>query len=758
MRMPSESKPFATVWEKVSTPAVLLLLVLTPLLLYASYCTIVRAQTSVLDWADESDETTREFRRFCDQFDVPEILIFGWDSANWDDPRFSEVANLLKSSDQEGYFEQVKDTASWVAELEQSSERISINSSLRRLEGIIVGKEGQPSAIAILTEKGQANRPLVYRAVFAAAKKSGVTPSSVHVGGLVAEQAWVETEGILAPLRIAPACGAICLLVCCLVLRSLVMGFLITWLSLLCAMSSVTLFLIVGVPIDAVTSTLPTLGILLTASLSLHWYGYYQREQEKPVAKAVRNANRQSYLPAGLAIMTTCCGMLSLTMSQTSVIRDFGIFGAAIATISGFWALGILPWVVRSLEIQPQPERDLTFRFWQKLSDQIQRWRGPVIALAFAVIAVAMAGLFKIETSVRLDGFFRAEHPAIKDAQWLETNIGPLSQMEIVLHCSWSGDNPEKRLDAKKRLLEELKLVRDVEQAVRAERKDATTFSAYHFVPPIPRAKGMQQMMARQEYAHQLLGQANRLEELGVLHRNDSGKGNRWRISFLTSTLGANELCTRRELAAKLRSAALTTVADREELEANVEITGIPLLMETIEQQFLFDLTVSYLSAILFIFLAIWIGLRSFFVAVLAMFPNTFPPLFVLGMLGWMQIDLDVGSIMTASIALGIAVDDTVHVLVGVKRAMKAGHSSLDAVRVALQHSGNAIVRTSLLGAATLIVLSFASFTPTARFGTLIAGMLVAALVGDLILLPALTMTKLGRKITKRSFAQPRSN
>ena len=123
-----------------------------------------------------------------------------------------------------------------------------------------------------------------------------------------------------------------------------------------------------------------------------------------------------------------------------------------------------------------------------------------------------------------------------------------------------------------------------------------------------------------------------------------------------------------------------------------------------------------------------------------------------------MQIDLDVGSIMTASIALGIAVDDTVHVLVGVKRAMKAGHSSLDAVRVALQHSGNAIVRTSLLGAATLIVLSFASFTPTARFGTLIAGMLVAALVGDLILLPALTMTKLGRKITKRSFAQPKSN
>lgn len=72
---------------------------------------------------------------------------------------------------------------------------------------------------------------------------------------------------------------------------------------------------------------------------------------------------------------------------------------------------------------------------------------------------------------------------------------------------------------------------------------------------------------------------------------------------------------------------------------------------------------------------------------------------------------------------------------------------------MALQHSGNAVVRTSLV-AATLIVLSFATFLPTVQFGTLITGILLAALIGDSILLFVLMMTKLGQKIIKQSFEQ----
>lgn len=737
--------------KKLFSPMVLLLLVFTPLLSYACYCTLLLAQTSVLDWADESDPTTRVFRQFCSQFEVPEVLVLGWPSKKWDDPSFAEIANRLRESDQADYFDQVKETATWVAELEQSSDRISTRSALRRLEGIVVGQEGQPSVIASLSESGQQNRPAVYRAVVEAAKQIGMPRDSIHIGGMVTEQSWIETEGILAPLRASPAAAIVCLVVCCIAVRSFLLGSMITWVSLLGALSSVSLFLVTGVPINAITSTLPTLGVLLTASLCLHWYGYYQREFGEPIVVAVRNANRQSRLPAGLAIMTTSCGMLSLAMSQTSVIRIFGYFGAGTTILAAFWALAVFPWVIRSMEIQPKPEQSLTARLWEKLFEQLKLRRVPVLILSFTAIAVALAGLFKIDTSVRMDSFFRANHPAIRDTKWLEANIGPLSQMDLVLTCHWLHESKDDNEEAL-RLLDELTLVRDVEQAVRSERADATTFSAYHVVPRIPKARGIRELFARRAYAIQLADNASRLEEFGVLHRDrPTGNGNHWRISFLTSTLGANELYSQQELAAKLRSTALASLADREGLQTSVQITGIPLLTEIIEQQFLLDLTLSYVSAVLFIFLAIWIGLRSFRLAVLAMFPNTFPPLIVLGMLGWMHVSLDVGSIMTASIALGIAVDDTVHLLVGVKRALKAGHSSLESVRIALQHSGNAVVRTSVLGAATLFVLSFSSFTPTARFGALIAGMLIAALIGDLILLPTLMMTKRGQKLTQQS-------
>jgi predicted RND superfamily exporter protein len=126
-----------------------------------------------------------------------------------------------------------------------------------------------------------------------------------------------------------------------------------------------------------------------------------------------------------------------------------------------------------------------------------------------------------------------------------------------------------------------------------------------------------------------------------------------------------------------------------------------------------------------------WLGL-------LAMIPNVFPLIVSFGTAGWFSLVLDMGAIMTASIALGIAVDDTAHFLTWFRRGQAAGRSRRRAIVWAYENCGTAMIHTSVICGLSLLVFVGSTFVPAARFGLLMCLLLLGALVGDLILLPAL--------------------
>ena len=127
------------------------------------------------------------------------------------------------------------------------------------------------------------------------------------------------------------------------------------------------------------------------------------------------------------------------------------------------------------------------------------------------------------------------------------------------------------------------------------------------------------------------------------------------------------------------------------------------------------------------------------------MIPNLLPCLAVFGAMGWTNVRMDIGAMLTASVALGIAVDDTLHFLVAFRRRLAAGASRAEAVLFAYQHNGAAMIETSLICGLGLLVYAYSPFVPIARFAWLMFTMLSAALVGDLVVLPALLMSTLGR-------------
>ncbi len=142
-----------------------------------------------------------------------------------------------------------------------------------------------------------------------------------------------------------------------------------------------------------------------------------------------------------------------------------------------------------------------------------------------------------------------------------------------------------------------------------------------------------------------------------------------------------------------------------------------------------------------------WINFRG---GIMAMLPNLFPIALVFGFIGWKGILVDIGTMMTASIALGIAVDDTVHFLEWFRSAYMKGMTRVEATLDAFGRVGTAMVQTAMVGGLGLSVFAFSSFTPTQRFGTMMLVMLFVALIGELVMMPALLASPLGKYFVPR--------
>jgi hypothetical protein len=147
--------------------------------------------------------------------------------------------------------------------------------------------------------------------------------------------------------------------------------------------------------------------------------------------------------------------------------------------------------------------------------------------------------------------------------------------------------------------------------------------------------------------------------------------------------------------------------------------------------------------------LLMWIA-RSLAAGAVAMLPNVLPILVVFGGMGWLGIDVDVGSMMTASIALGVAVDDTIHYLNWFREALDRLHDRNKAILAAYRHCATPTLQAAVISGLGLSIFALSTFTPTQRFGVLMLVILWLGAIAELIYFPALLAGPLGRMFKPR--------
>jgi hypothetical protein len=148
-----------------------------------------------------------------------------------------------------------------------------------------------------------------------------------------------------------------------------------------------------------------------------------------------------------------------------------------------------------------------------------------------------------------------------------------------------------------------------------------------------------------------------------------------------------------------------------------------------------FLLAFSVIAALMcFVFQSLKTGL-------LAMVPNLSPVVLTLGVMGWLDMPLDYVRLLIATVAIGIAVDDTIHHMTRFRYEFLRSGSYEQALEASTVDVGRALVITSVVLVAGFLVFLLSSLDSMASFGVLLATTIGVALVADFLLMPALVLT-----------------
>lgn len=180
--------------------------------------------------------------------------------------------------------------------------------------------------------------------------------------------------------------------------------------------------------------------------------------------------------------------------------------------------------------------------------------------------------------------------------------------------------------------------------------------------------------------------------------------------------------------------------------DVEVTFTGLMRIMSGTIYAMMVTMTRSYLIAFAVIAPLMIVLIGSFKIGLVSMIPNLTPVVIVLGIMGWLGVPLDAFTLLIGSIAIGLAVDDTIHFMHNFRRYYERSGEVIVAVRETLASTGQALLFTSLVLSTGFFIFTLASLNNLFFFGLLTGMAILLAFLADLILAPALMALVVGRR------------
>ena len=729
-----------------------------PLVAYVSTLPPERFRNEITEWGDQKSAAYTQFVDYRKRFGTNELVVVTWHGCHLDDDRVDEVTRKIESR-LGGLVERVFSGQRLFRQL-QDRAKLSEPEALKRLRNVFLAPAGEGTGVGFyLSPSARNNRGEVVQRLNDILKNSGVDPQTAAFAGLGHNLYSLDRAGLESPFRMVPQIMLLAFLLTLWFVRNFWLAFFINALGTYCGCFAFNIIHLADVDMNAIIWPLPTLTMLLSVSASLHFLSYYRkaaeslltvetcdlevdREARRKICRDIaKQARRHATWPILCCSVTTGIGLLSLLLSSSQPVRQFGQFGAlSIAAATGFMLLFFPPFLtsieyaLKQLAVKPSPEEavDIGGQLegehldgWSRLAALTDNFRWPIVVSGVLALLVCTLGVPQVKTGSHLQNFFPDGHEVLSDASQVEKHLGPLGSIELLLHFT-DPDRQNNRLKVQglSALCGQIIEQTDIESCL-----SAATFAPKFKRKPTPLQK------AAENNRVGILKQE--MFDAGLFCSNVEKSEETWRVSCRYGLSGSLDV---RAVSDEIESLASEFFVRDGRLvfpgeELSVSTTGEFVLFDHVDRQFFRELLMTYAVAFLAITIVVLLVLRNTRMAFIALLPNLFPAVIVLGMAGFLSKSLDVASLMTASVALGIAVDDTLHFLLW-----------NGSIEQRMRYCGKAMLQTSMILGASIVLYAFCGFLPTVRFGILLSGMMFAALVGDLLFLPALMACFCGQK------------
>jgi uncharacterized protein len=784
-------------YQRYSVGIMAVLVFLLPMVVVGAIKAKGNNRNDVKGWLPLEYPETQVYRFFRRNFQGEEFVLISWEGCTMSDPRLELLARKLLPPPEEAsridrplYFKTAQTGPRAIDRMMAEPLKLDREEAVSRLTGALIGPppagvepgsaaddldSRQTCLVLTLADTARANlHGAIDMIKKVAEQECGVPEQSIHMGGPPVDNVSIDKAGQTS--------------VTILFGLSLVVGFFVSWWSLKSKLlvglvlasgvysmfASLAVVWYSGYPVDAILLTMPSLVYVATTSGAIHLANYYRDQlaetgvQEGAAGRAVHHA----LLPLSLATGTTAVGLATLAVSELVPIRMFGIFSAVGVVVSFLILVFFMP---AALELFPpklrlgklDAEEDSSWRpieesRWWHVGQWITRNHALVATTCLLLMAAVGYGMTRVESSVQLMRLFSPRARIREDYRWLETRLGPLVPMEILV-----------RIDEKQcglNFLERMELVGAIQREIGTLDEVGSSLSTVTFgrsLDPGDAGDGLGGAAAR---AFGLGARTKRsvLNRRLTAHRQDFLDGDYlreaklpdgreeelWRISArVSATKEVDYALFQRDLRTKIDP--ILAGMEKDGVHGiKVEYTGLVPLVYKAQHSLLDGLILGFITDFGIIVAVMIVLCRAASAGFVLLLPAAFPALMVFGGMGWgnsmlKSLDagtllIDIGTVMAPSVALGVTVDDVVHFMLWFRRGIADGLDRRQAVMLAYKGCARAMYQSWGVIGIGLSVFALSPFGPTQRFGHMMLSMLTVALVGNLVLMPALLAGPLG--------------
>jgi predicted RND superfamily exporter protein len=602
----------------------------------------------------------------------------------------------------------------------------------------IISRDGSTAAIVVLTHEKPGDeayrKRLIHKTSLLLHEYETAVNKNFHIAG------WTVTNLQLSEYmkkdlaQFIPIVYLIIIIVIFTLFRNVKIA-LLSFLNVsLCLSSTMGFLAMIGATVNNVTTIIPPLIMALSLADTIHVFTHYlsTKRENGDTANALLKAVHQVYKPCLLTSITTIAGFLSLRLSNIPPIQEFALISSMGIILAFIFSFLFLPPLIVLFSPSPRHRgKDsliLMDKILKRLFEINIRYKNTVIIVCalLTIIAFLFGSRIKVETN--FVEFFKENLPLRQSMNFVEKNLSGTETINI----SIKGDSKDIFKNPKNLLfLETLQNYVDSLPEI-----DMTT-SFVDFI------KDMNESFHNEDKSYYRIPDTREMiAQYLLLYDSDDID------DFVNSSFDHSRILARTD---RHSTRDLQSIIEQienflrektpETLKARV--TGKALQIVNLSSDMVKGQIKSLSLAVIVISVLMFIVFRSVPLGLLSMIPNIFPIILNFGIMGAVGIPLNAATALIAAVAIGIAVDDTIHFMDNYRKERREKRERSEAIQNTILIKGKAIMTTSIILAFAFGILVLSSFMPTLQFGRLTALIMVSALVGDLLLLPAILRLKM---------------